>query len=668
MRNSAKSLVISVLGCASLIPAARAERPDVVWTRAGHSAMVLSVDLTSAADRLVTASHDQTVKIWDFASGQMLYSLRGFGPVALAPDDSRLAVQTAGVIELRRLSDGALLTTVGGGNFVRCAWSPDAQSIAAADFGNSIRISNTASGATEQMLNGHSALVRCVAYAPDGSFVVSGAGYQGSDNTARIWSTSSGQQLHVLTGHTDYIGSAAVSPDSAIVATGSGDHTVKLWQSSSGTLLRTLSGAEWPVWDLAFSPDGQKLAAIAIGGPMRIWRVSDGAELLTVQLPSGGRCARYSADGQTLVVGTQTGAIEVRSAADGSLLRTVGADRSELDGVSFSADGRALGYGHIALRATRVRARDGLLLDEHTLPGALNDSGVVFSPDLSMSATVYGLDAGVQLFNLDTAALGPALNGHVSVIFADTFSPDGALFATAGEYQAGLWHADTGEFIQWFQNAVNAHHSAVAFSADGAKIALVDATRAKVFDVATAEMLHDFPTGVFGFTAIAFSPDGGMLVVGGYDQVWAWDLSDETLLWNDLEASGSDTGLCFTRDGRYIFSGGRDGIVQIRRAGDGVVLRSFAEETGVWVTSVALSPTDRTFVYTRTDATVVVARNPLWTVGDVDGDGCVTLSDLTQLLSDFGRNDEPAMTDLNDDGATDLADLAMLLGHFGSCD
>lgn len=57
-------------------------------------------------------------------------------------------------------------------------------------------------------------------------------------------------------------------------------------------------------------------------------------------------------------------------------------------------------------------------------------------------------------------------------------------------------------------------------------------------------------------------------------------------------------------------------------------------------------------------------------VGDVDGNGAVDLSDLTQLLSNFGTSSGATAEqgDLDADGDVDLSDLTLLLANFGvSC-
>ena len=55
-------------------------------------------------------------------------------------------------------------------------------------------------------------------------------------------------------------------------------------------------------------------------------------------------------------------------------------------------------------------------------------------------------------------------------------------------------------------------------------------------------------------------------------------------------------------------------------------------------------------------------------LGDVNGDGSVTLSDLSTLLAHFGVAEDAAATDgdLDADGDVDLADLSRLLANFGT--
>ena len=68
--------------------------PDEL-TLVGHAGSVESVAFSPDGQRLASASGDQTVKIWDSATGKELFALKGHAgwvkSVAFSPDGQRLA-------------------------------------------------------------------------------------------------------------------------------------------------------------------------------------------------------------------------------------------------------------------------------------------------------------------------------------------------------------------------------------------------------------------------------------------------------------------------------------------------------------------------------------------------------------------------------------------------
>ena len=120
--------------------------------------------------RIVSASDDKTLKVWDAESGQETLTIKG---------------HTSDVLSV--------------------AFSPDGRRIVSG--GGSPKVWDAESGQETLTLKGHSFGVMSVAFSPDGRRIVSGS----LDETLKVWDAESGQEILTLKGHSDRISSVALS-------------------------------------------------------------------------------------------------------------------------------------------------------------------------------------------------------------------------------------------------------------------------------------------------------------------------------------------------------------------------------------------------------------------------------------------------------------------------
>jgi eukaryotic-like serine/threonine-protein kinase len=606
-------------------------------TLKGHAFPVVSVAFSPDGQRLASGSQDNTVKIWDSATGKKLLSLEGYNDavVTFSPDGQRLATgrnwnktvtiwDSASGKELfslkghaepvnsvafspdgRRLASGSddktlkiwdsatgkeLLSLKGHAAAVESvAFSPDGRRLASGSQDNTVKIWDSATGKELLSLKSDGAWVESVAFSPDGQRLASGT----SDKTVKIWDSAAGKELFSLKGHADEVRSVAFSPDGQRLASGSDDKTIRIWDISTGNELFSLKGHAGRVTSVAFSPDGERLASGSSDKTVKIWDSAIGKELFSLNSPDGQRVTTVTLGEISIQRETTVGRQEISSVVQlesGAVAAVVRGRPEPTMSVAFSPDGQRL--------ASKSGDNTVKIWDSGTGKELLSLKGhadrvtsVGFSPDGRRLAS-GSMDKTVKIWDSATGKELFSLKGHGGWVMCVAFSPDGRRLASgSGGNTVKMWDSATGKELFSLKGPYAGAVNSVAFSADGRRLASgSDDHTVKIWDSATGKELLSLKGDGGQVWSVAFSPDGQRLASGNYDNtVKIWNSATGKELLTLKGHADPVTSVAFSPDGQRLASGSNDETVKIWDSATGKELFSLKAHSGI-VESVAFSP------------------------------------------------------------------------------
>jgi len=590
-----------------------------VFPQVGHTGGVLSVVFSPDGKYIISGSGDNTIKLWDVASGREIRTFSGHKgsvySVAISPDGKYILSGSVfkSILHEQKLWDvasGQEIRTLEGGYCV--AFSPDGKQ---ALLG--VSLYDFASDKNIKSFSGHTDDVNSVAFSPNGKQVLSGS----NDKTVKLWDVASGKEIRTFSGHTHWVTSVAFSPDGKQVLSGSYDKTVKLWDVASGREIRTFSGHTNNITSVAFSPDGKQVLSSSWDKTVKLWDTASGREIRTF---SGHinivYSVAFSPDGKQILSGSNDRTIKLWDASSGQLIRTFsGNSKSGVNSIAISLDGRQIlsGYGDDTVKLWDTAS--GQFIRSFKIKGYTNmETAIAFSPDRKQvlfsswdyNQTTKQWNHAVKLYDITSGKEIKTFWGHTERIVSVAFSSDGKQ-VLSGSYDktVKLWDIASGQEIKTFSGHTDSIRS-VTLSPDGKQMlsSSWDYTM-KLWDVASGQVIKTFSSNnIFSdFLSVAFSPDGKQILSGMTGgSIRQWDASSGKQIRGFSVGRDNVTqvnSVAFSPDGKQILAGSDDNIVNLFDAESGQLIKSFKGHSNQ-VKSVAFNPDGKRIISGSYDTTI----------------------------------------------------------------
>lgn len=278
----------------------------------------------------------------------------------------------------------------------------------------------------------------------------------------------------------------------------------------------------------------------------------------------------HSPDGKWVAV-ARHGTVEILSAGDLKVVRTLRGHTGHVNDINFSRDGKTL----------CVAAGEASLFGE------------------------------VTLWETSPWKRNRVIKGHSDSLYAALLSPDGNILATAGYDQTiRLWETSTGKILRELTGH-NGPVFALAFHPHGTVLASCSGDRTvKLWEVSTGNRLETLNQPEKGQYAVAFSPDGKYVVAGGVDnRIRVWEIRQmgkegtNTILFSRYAHEAAIIKLEFAPDGKTLISSGEDRTVKFWETQQ-FKPRFVLKEQSDWVLALSVTPDNKSVLAGRMDGTL----------------------------------------------------------------
>jgi len=405
----------------------------------GHTASVTQVAHFHDGLRVISASEDKTIRIWDRVGGEEILCIGGHHEavtgVAITTDDSRiLSASSDGTIRIWRAESGDCLGTLRHSSGVICLALSNDNSLAAAGLADGSVCVWSLTDQLERSRFHTEHRIQDIVFSSDGkSLVIATTRY------AYCHSVDSGELLFRQSGVRGKVSSISVGEEGQLaVSAGEQNSGVVIWAMSSGREVCRLLGHTENIAGVKLFDKSRRVVTCSFDQTIRIWDVASGKQLSVRWFPEVTNTLSVSFDGRFLLCGTSEGICRQFEIANDRVITKLQGEDRVIGNVALSTNGQFIATTTLFQPTVRVwNGGDGLLRHElYGHIGGLNLSLTVqFSPngkqllskgEMGRDARLWNPDSGVPTVRFDPTLVlsNSRFSNDESLLVANVDNPE----------------------------------------------------------------------------------------------------------------------------------------------------------------------------------------------------------------------------------------------------
>ncbi|KAG2365169.1 hypothetical protein BDR07DRAFT_1354004 [Suillus spraguei] len=274
----------------------------------GHDDRVNTVAVFPDQRRMVTASDDNTLRLWDLKTGDMLKKMEGHSDcvrdLAVSRDGQLIASgdeDGVGVIIWHGETGESLTQPIEAHSdwILSLNFSPDGKVLASGSGDQTIKLWNTKTWQQEGDPIWCANDVNYMRYSPSGELLAIA-----TNDSIQIYNSGTRERVASFECHTEYNFSLAWAPDGTRLLISGSDPTIREWDTSTWQQVGDpWQGHSKSINAIAFNPAGTLVASASYDNHVRLWQLSDRRTVATFKHSSEATCVTFSVDGKRILSG-----------------------------------------------------------------------------------------------------------------------------------------------------------------------------------------------------------------------------------------------------------------------------------------------------------------------------------------------------------------------------